>query len=307
MKKILSLAVICLMATPLSAQPVVDGTKAGDPYGPALSVQTIETGFGDNENEWNAAYGSVDAGTLYLMFTGNLQGNFNKLEVFIDTVAGGSNVLDTVGNDGAGAMNGMTLDTRFAPEYHLIFRRGNAGSDKFDVDLASLNSGAGGAGALIIDGGGVGPGSDIFGGSQSGSASGIAGTSLAVAYDGSNVAGIDGCDTPADSGCQAADQAAALAVDTGLELSIDLADLGSPAAPIKVMLLQNNDNHDFLSNQTLGGLPVGTGNLGSPASGVDFTAFAGNQYFAIPEPVTLALAGVGLLALGTSRLRRNRS
>jgi hypothetical protein len=31
----------------------------------------------------------------------------------------------------------------------------------------------------------------------------------------------------------------------------------------KVMLLQNNANHDWLSNQTLGGLPVGTANLGS--------------------------------------------
>lgn len=296
MKRILSFAIIGLMALPAMAQPTVDGTRAGDPYGAADKVQTVQTGFGDNASEWNAAYSTIDNDRLYLMFTGNLEGNFNKLELFIDSEAGGSNVLDTVGNDGSGVMNGMTFDGAFQPDYHFIFRRGNAGSDKFDVDLASLNSGASGVGAVIIDTGNG--GEDIFGGAQEGSASGIAGTSLAVAYDGSNVAGIGG------SAGDPTDKAAALAVETGLELGIDLADIGSPAGPVKVMLLQNNDNHDFLSNQTLGGLPVGTGNLGSPAASIDFRQFAGDQFFVTPEPVSIVLAVFGLASLGMARRRR---
>jgi hypothetical protein len=301
MNRICFFLVLGLLASPAVAAPSVDGTKDAA-YGSALSVQTVETDFGNNESEWNAGYATIDSGTLYLMLTGNLQDNFNKLELFLDTAAGGSNVLDTIGNDGSGVMNGMTLDSVFAPEYHFIFRNG---ASKFDVDLATLNSGAGGAGALIIDGNGGGNGENIFGGTLEGAASGIGGTSLAVGFDDSNVLGIDGCNTPDGSGCEAADQAAALAVTTGLELSIDLADLGSPAGPIKVMLLQNNDNHDFLSNQTLGGLPVGTGNLGDPANTKDFSGIAGNQFFVIPEPTSLAMAGAGLIGLAMAMRRRH--
>ena len=39
------------------AQPTINGTIAGDAYGPARAVQTVETGLGDNISEWNAAYG----------------------------------------------------------------------------------------------------------------------------------------------------------------------------------------------------------------------------------------------------------
>jgi len=298
MKRISCLVMLGLLVQPAQAAPIVDGTKDAA-YGSPKAVQTIETGFGDNENEWNAGYATVEGGTLYLMLTGNLQDNFNKLELFVDTAAGGTNVLNTIGNDGSGVMNGMTLDTGFAPEYHFIFRNGSFGGDKFDVDLATLNSGVGGAGALIIDGNGGG-GADIFGGTKEGSASGIGGTSLAIGFDDSNVAGIGG------TAGNAANQADAIAVSTGLELSIDLADIGSPTGPLKVMLLQNNDNHDFLSNQTLAGLPVGTGNLGSPASGIDFSTHAGDQCFTvrIPEPATFAMAGLAVAALALRRRRR---
>jgi hypothetical protein len=43
----------------------------------------------------------------------------------------------------------------------------------------------------------------------------------------------------------------------------------------------NNGAHDYLSNQTLGGLPVGTGNLGNPTSSIDFTGPAGDQFFTV--------------------------
>lgn len=241
----------------------VDGTRDAALYSTPVAVQTIETGFGDNGSEWNAAYSYVHGGRLHLLFTGNLESNFNKLEIFIDSRPGGSTTFTSAGNDGANVMDGMKFDTDFAPDYHLIARRG---STKFDLDIANLATQA----SSVL--------SDIFGGGDSGS--GISGTGPAntmpirAGYNGSNTAGIGG------NAGSPADQAAATAVTTGLELSIDLADLGNPTGPIKVMLLQNNNDHTFLSNQTLAGLPVGTGNLGTPAT-VDFSTLAGDQFFTV--------------------------
>jgi hypothetical protein len=269
----------------LLGNPLIDGTR-DTLYGSAVSVQTIETGFGDNFNEWNAAYGKVINGKLYLTFTGNLEANFNKLNIFIDSKTGGSSTFTSSGNDGASAMNGMKFDAGFMPDYHLIARRG---SSKFDLDMAILGS----TDFTFHE--------NVFGGTTSGR--GITGTGLGntqpirVAYDGSNTAGIGG------TAGAAADQTAAAAVTTGLEICIDLADLGNPTGAIRVMLLQGNGGHDFLSNQTLAGLPVGTGNLGNPLvdpntfEPLDFNdTFAGNQFFIIGTLTgfeTWALANAG--------------
>src|SRR5688572_6747060 len=116
----------------------VDGTRDGD-YGAALAVQTVETGFGDNFSEWNAAYGRIEGGRLYLMFTGNLEANFNKLEIFIDSKAGGQSVFDSSGNDNAQRMDGLVFDVGFTADYHVIARRGDDGGNlKFDLDFADL-------------------------------------------------------------------------------------------------------------------------------------------------------------------------
>ena len=57
-------------------------------------TQQLGTAFGKNTNtavdaatgsELDAAYGMISNGVLYLV-AGNLQANFNKLEVFIQTV-----------------------------------------------------------------------------------------------------------------------------------------------------------------------------------------------------------------------------
>ncbi len=250
--------------------PALDGVRDEAQYSTPLALQTVNTEFGDNASEWNAAYAYVNAGKLYLMFTGNLENRFNKLEIFIDSKSGGSTTLTTAGNDGSGVMTGMKFDSNFAPDYHLIARRG---SGKFDLDFANL-------GTLAFD-----YHADLFGGTDSGSGFTGAGTAhtkaIRVGYDGSNSAGIVG-------GTGAANPVDAAAVTTGLELCIDLADLGSPTGPIKVMLLQNNDNHTFISNQSLGGLPAGYGNLGSPANTKDFSTYPGDQFFSVdPSPVHL--------------------
>ena len=267
------IALVALFAAPAFAQPIVNGTLAGDSYGAAASVQAVETQFGDNASELDAAYCTMEGGRLYLMLTGNLEGNFNKLEIFIDSKAGGENVLTGLpGNDGTGfKFLGFTFDPGFTADYHLIARRGNSGTDRFDLDFAELgtsNSSSYG---------------DIFGGTQEGSGAtgiGLNNQPIEVALDNSNLAGVLG-------GTAAANQAAALAVQTGLELSIDLADLGYAGSDVRVCVFVNGSNHDYASNQFLGPLNPPIGNLGGDGNGgfngsigqLNLGNFAGDQYF----------------------------
>lgn len=287
------LAALAAMSNPSQAAPVVDGVLDGA-YGPALAVQTVETGFGDNASELDAGYGVVSGGTLYLMITGNVENNFNKLEIFIDSRAGGQATFDSSGNDNAGAMDGLVFDRGFTADYHLIARRG---SGSFDLDFADLAAQS--ASGYF----------NVFGGSDFGSGSTGAGVNampLLAAYDGSNAAGIGG--NPAN----AANPAAALAVTTGLELAISLSDLGYTSGPIRVMVGQNNQDHNYWSNQFLAGLAAPQGNLGGDENGgftgegaIDMNHFAGDQYFTIlPEPASaLAAAVFPLLALARRRRR----
>src|SRR5262245_43391329 len=248
MRYLLGCLLVGALAVPAWAI-TVDGTKDAG-YGSALAVHTVDTGFGDanaeSGSEMDAGYGVMDSGKLYLMLTGNVEANFNKLEIFIDSKAGGQSVFDSSGNDGAGAMDGLVFDNGFTADYHLIVRRGNdSGNDKFDIDFANLAAqSASGYGDVL--GGATGSGT---------TGTGVNASPLFVAYDNSNTAGVTGGSGPADQG-------AAAAVTTGLELGIALSDLGYVGGGIRVMVGQNNQGHNYWSNQFLGGLAGGTGNPG---------------------------------------------
>ena len=301
MKRLFGLFLVTLMAAPASAQVVVDGTRDGA-YGPALALQTVQTQFGDaNPNggsEMDAGYGLIQGGRLYLMLTGNIENNFNKLEIFIDSKAGGQAVFDSSGNDNAQVMDGLVFDAGFTADFHVIARRGSDGSGpKFDLDFADLGAQTA-SGYFDFLGGG---GDSGFGSTGTG----VNAFPINAGYDGSNTAGVTG-------GTGAADQNAAAAVTTGLELSFDLADLDYVGGPINVMVGQNNGDHNFWSNQFLGGLPAPQGNLGGDENGgftgegaINMNNFGGNQFFTvIPEPSALALAGLAGFGMVVSRLRR---
>jgi hypothetical protein len=93
-----------------------------------------------------------------------------------------------------------------------------------------------------------------------------------------------------------------------MEFSIDLADLGSPANGdvIKICAAIDNGDHNYLSNQFLGGLAAPQGNLGGDGGGgftgtlggINLNNFSGLQYFTItvPEPASVTLLVLGALA-----------
>src|SRR5207244_6805995 len=99
-----ALAAACVVAgLESSARAVIniDGTKDAA-YGTSLSLQTNNTGFGDNTltdgnfangSELDAAYGKVENGYLNLMLTGNFETNFNHLNIFIADNRAGQSTL----------------------------------------------------------------------------------------------------------------------------------------------------------------------------------------------------------------------
>lgn len=296
MHKLLMRVAACgALASTALAAPTLDGVRDAA-YGTPKAVQTVQTGFGDaNPNggsELDAAYAHIEGGTLYLMLTGNLENNFNKLNIFFDSQAGGQNVLQNDANNGgnnpandgwAGKYAGFTFDTGFHADYMLILRNGNFGGDRFEIDFATIGGGLGAFQAAT----------NVFGGSLTGSNANALPNGIGVAHDRSNTAGVTG-------GNEAANQAAAAAVTTGIELSIPLAAIGNPVGEFSISAMINGSNHDYLSNQFLGGLTPPQGNLGGDGMGsfngtvgqLNLNNFAGEQFFIVPEPASLALVGL---------------
>ena len=311
-----ALLLMMLTTTQVSAQISVDGVL-DDAYTLA-ATQTNNTGFGDNFSELCAIYTATEGSRIFVMITGNLEANFNKLEVFIDSMDGGENPLSSTPQydflfDGGpfwisqflGGTPGLTFDPGFDCDFHLLIRHGDPGDGNiFDADFINR---MGGTSAMVpvnaaraaFDTMTLTASTSIEAGSPGLNSSGVDANleSIFVAIDNSNVDGISG-DTSVP-----ADAAAAEAVTTGIEFSIDVSDLGldpSVAGTVKVNAMVNGVNHDFMSNQILPGVDAPMGNLGGDnmgnftgnVGGVDFTAFAGDQFVCIEyEPSAGVLLG----------------
>ena len=271
-----------------------------------LAVQTVQTQFGDSTGglagaggELDAAYARIEGGRLFVMITGNIEANFNKLSLFIDSKSGGENTLVNLAYDSnnvASNLAGMMFDSGVNIDYHLFARWGGGA---FQVDFVDRMGGAGfslaGGSAAAGSGTAVQSGS-FFGGPLSGN--------LDWGFNNNNSAGVT-------AGTAAADQAAAAAVTTGFEFAVDLTDLGYTSGDIRIVAAYGNGDNNFFSNQFLGGVPAPQGNLGGDgaggftgtAGGINLNNFAGNQYFTVvPEPSVALLGGLGILGV----LRRRR-
>lgn len=297
-KSLIALATASLTTVAAHAAPTLDGSKDAA-YGSALAVQTVNTGFGNasngannaNGSELDAAYAVIEGNTLYVLFTGNLETNFNKLNVYLQTKSGGVNVVQSGFNNPFANLAGLTLDAGFNANYIYSVTSGNAPNNVY-VDAADLNASQSGyAGETTIGG----P-TTLTGGSFL--------TDLGIAINNTNTAGVGG--TPGDP----VDSGAAAAVTTGIELALNLTALGYTSGDITIAAMINNGDNNYLSNQILGGLPATTGNLGGngsggftgTVSGVNFNNFAGNQFFVVPaavvpEPAFMSLIGVPALAM----------
>jgi len=272
---ITSLSLLC--TTTAFGQIVVDGTlDAG--YGGANAVQNTQTGFGNsdiglpdfsNGSELDAGHVIIENGYLYIMLAGNLESNFNKLDIFIDARDGGQNTLrndnpdidfdglNRMGDDGSG--NGLTFDAGFDPDMWVTL---TCGGDVFVsyASYAELRTLGAGFGQYIGEG-------------SSGATGAIIGkTGMLLAVDNSNTLGVDG-----GEGASCGE-----GVTTGIEIPIPLYlfdwDMTSPTiTTAKVCAFINGSSHDWISNQVLGGIGGGA-NLEDPRF-VNFDTVPGNQYF----------------------------
>ena len=294
--KILAGLSMAALATGLSSVHAqnLNGTLNTGFYGSPLAVQTINTGFGNaggvdsaGGSELDAAYGKISGGYLYLFLAGNVENNGNHLNVFIAGGAAGQNVLNTSGGTLATMNNSV-----FSPGFNATFAfDDNDFSGTIYSEEYNLVANTGGyVGAL--------PGAA---GIYAGSSGGV--TSL---YINNNHISTMGAANAALSGATSGANPT-----TGYELVFPLGAIGWTGGNILVLADINGGGDSYLANQFLPGLAVGTGNVGGggpygPGGGIFNLSATPGQYFTVPvpEPTTLALAGLG--GLGALLLRRRK-
>jgi len=318
---VLPCAALVALAGAAASAHEVDGRKDAS-YGSPVWVQNVPTGFGDstlgdehaaNGSELDGLFIEVHDDYLFMLFTGNMETNYNHLEIFIDALPGGQNPLRTDNVDidfnGLNRLGGLTFDAAFVPDYWLNFTTGGGGgptgidhyvsaavlrTDGYvkDFNGNSLDYGS-------YDGGDkadhdpmlfAGPRLDIQDGFTAyvyaNYGPRIASDNLqanptnpAVPPSALIQADIDNSNTGGVTGSDASDAAN---VTTGVEIAIALEELGltpGQEATIRIAAFINSSDHGFVSNQVVGGLPT-TDNLGEP-SVINFDTIAGNQYVEI--------------------------
>lgn len=296
-------------------------------------VQNIGTGFGDSNNpaadiangsELDAVWAYVDtAANLNMIITGNMETNFNKLELFFDVKNGGQNelvgianpdidfnALRRMGNNVDGSLDmvtggptgmdatGLMFDAGFQADYYITYTTGDAGNPQHYVSAAFLtpNDGTGN----FVGGGQIGSFPVITG-------AGPRGNDILVSLDNSNVLGVGGRSAVSGSGSLADGTPGPGSVTTGLEFKVNLEALGYDtsvfagargATPENILIggFLLGQNWDFLSNQIIGGITSfegdpGTpandpGNLGGPAKQQNWDSWDGNQYVSLPVTST---------------------
>ncbi|NBU69286.1 MAG: hypothetical protein EBS49_06700, partial [Verrucomicrobia bacterium] len=235
----------------------MDGVKDAD-YGAPIAVQSVTAGWGANQ-----VLASVSAvqqgGSLYVFLAGRPQGNAFML--FIDSKPGGISFVPNnliagggeeycINNFGVSATAGMTFETGFQPDYAVrIYCEGNGGP---------------GGWAAVYP---LTPGANRAHIGNSGDAGGASGTPVTLLR--STWRDVTGAYADASNGS---------------EIQFNIAQLGVPngtGQTIKMMAMLVNGGSDYGSNQMLGSLPVGSGDMGSGMKTTDFNTVAGTQTLAV--------------------------
>ncbi len=283
------------------AQASIDGAGFIGDYGPALWSQNVGTQFANNTDgtedlangsEIDSLFGSLSGGNLLLGVGGNIETNFNRVLLFVDFQDGGQNTISNtnpdINFDNFNAnVAGLTFDPGFGADLVIDYTNGDSGGQSHFMSAAQLNTDGTGVGGFVA--GGL-----KADGSIAGEIPGISGAMITADGDNSNVLGVNDLGLPFDS-----DPAT---VETGAEFMIALAALGwDGVSAVRVTGFITSGNFDFTSNQVIGGLPDGTGNLAT-TSGVNFGDIEGDQFVLVPTPASAALLGLG----GLCSLRRRR-
>jgi hypothetical protein len=134
---------ITLTPATITTAPTIDGTRDAAYGTTPAAVQTTFTQFGNpthgqligpftnqpgvsNGSEINNLFVVQDANFIYLMAGGNLENNFNKFQIFIDTDGSGQNVFPSGTN--SLPMGGMTFEAGFAPNRVIAVTGGGGGA-----------------------------------------------------------------------------------------------------------------------------------------------------------------------------------
>jgi len=243
--------VLSLTILPLARAVTVDGVRDADEYDAALHVQTETTTWGENNTLANI-HVKQEGGTLNVFLGGRTWDNAFLL--FIDSKPGGNNFIPNnliadggdayqINNLGSDATSGMTFEEGFEPDYAVRVAASNAGTSAW-VNFFRFATGE----------------AFYLGEAESGTISGQAVTAGRVVWQ--SVSG-----PYAD-------------VDRGVELALSISGLGVPTGsgqPVKVMAMLVNGGSTWGSNQTLGSLPAGSGDLRDGLKTTNFDTVADPQ------------------------------
>jgi glycosidase len=235
-------------ATPQAPAPQeIDGLNIPQGFGAGalVATQDNETGLGDNVSELNQMFVRVEADAIDVGLTGNLATDGTGMALFIDSIPGGQNTLNTATfptpPSGIPQLTGLTMETGFSPDCVIFV---NAFGGSVYVDHYALASGGGGVKRYI----GSGTVGDLDGFLNGGSNA----NGMLVAINNANIDGVTEISA-----------SPAATATSGLELSIPLADLGLTEATgtvhLLAMILRGNGQ---VSNQLLPGVGGGQDLLG---------------------------------------------
>jgi len=278
----------------------LDGTKDAT-YGTALATQTVQTEFGNasngflnaNGSELDGLYITNDASNLYVMLTGNLEGNGNSIVLFFDRVQDttGVSVLPDIAasKDGffdstpqsaiADGFGQAIMPTGFNADIALVYKHFMGFGSPTTLDFVAIHADFRGTPVSTFTADTEIAGSVGAGAAPAASSFTLAGQTYNFAINNSNTLGVDGGNAAATPGASAS-------VTTGFELAVPLAALGASIGDdIKLFAVVTNGSFadsTYVSNQLLPPLPTPRGNLANravantlfPAQVFDFTLAA---------------------------------